>query len=253
MLQKLENAYLAILRILVIAIAGGLLIAVVIFGLNSLRTLQSEPQEATIQPTVSPQKLIDAVTDQHTKSEPMAESNGSATYQKNEPDFNAKYYWRSVYAIVGFIKKDKNMSIDNAHVFEIVKEHAESFKDVRLTAIYAKGLAETLEKTFESKAVIMATKESSTMDVANKALDSYRQNFIEQLELEKEKFAAKQRSYFENKAKGMQNLYIAGAALAAFLFIVFLSVITKIERNLRYLERIERNPRYLENKPVITS
>jgi hypothetical protein len=44
----------------------------------------------------------------------------------------------------------------------------------------------------------------------------------------------------ERKATAMTQLYVAGGAFGAFLFLVFISIVVKIERNLRVLTISEK-------------
>jgi hypothetical protein len=46
----------------------------------------------------------------------------------------------------------------------------------------------------------------------------------------------RQQEYVDKKTDGMQSLYIAAGAFGAFLMIAFLSIIIKIERDVRHLE-----------------
>jgi hypothetical protein len=81
------------------------------------------------------------------------------------------------------------------------------------------------------------------VDVINNALNLFTQKFHEQIQKENAEFAAKKEEYIAKKAEGMQSLYVAAGAFTAFLMIVFLSIIIRIERNLRHLE----------NRPVGTA
>jgi hypothetical protein len=45
MLQKLENAYLAILRMTVIIVSGILLVGVIVFGISSLEYFNNSPND----------------------------------------------------------------------------------------------------------------------------------------------------------------------------------------------------------------
>jgi hypothetical protein len=239
MLQKLENAYLAILRFVVIAIAGVLLVAVVILGFNSFKALQFEPVAKEITPQVSEQELIKGITEK--PALPKSKSRkGDGDTKKIDP--NAAFYERASNAIIAFVASNGSDSVEKATVLELTKENAESFDDPKLVTAFAKGFADSIEKTLANPAVIKTAQTTSALDVVNKALKLFTQKFNEQIKDENAKFVAEQKKYIEKKAEGMQSLYVAAGAFVAFLLIVFLSIIIRIERNLRHLE----------NRPVVT-
>ncbi len=242
MLQKLENAYLAILRFVVIAVSGILLVAVVILGFNSFKAVQFEPEAKEITPKVSEQELIKGITER--PATPQAEQPNSAS-NANGTDPNAAFYEHASNAIVSFVTKYSGGAegVDKDQVIAITKERAESLNDPKLVSAFAKGFSESIEKTLADPSVIKAAQATSSLDVINKALNIFTQKFHEQIEKGKEEFAAKQAEYIAQKADGMQSLYVAAGAFAAFLMIVFLSIIIRIERNLRHLE----------NKSIVTA
>ena len=242
MLQKLENAYLAILRFVVIATAGVLLVAVVILGFNSFKVIQFEPVAKEITPQVSEQELIKGITKKPAQTlDQLPESDGNA--KKTDP--NAAFYERASNAIAAFVTKYSGgaESVEKAQVVAITKERAESLDDPKLVTAFAKGFADSIEKTLADPSVIKTAQTTSSLDVINKALNLFTQNFNEQIKKENAKFIAEQQKYIEKKSEGMQSLYVAAGAFVAFLMIVFLSIIIRIERNLRHLE----------NKPTVTA
>ena len=242
MLQKLENAYLAILRFVVIAIAGVLLVAVVILGFNSFKAILLEPVAKEITPQVSEQELIKGITEKPALPKSKSHKGDGDT---KEIDPNAAFYERASNAIVAFVAKYSNgsESVEKATLLEFTKERAESFDDPKLVTAFAKGFADSIEKTLANPAVIKTAQTTSALDVVNKALKLFTQKFNEQIKDENAKFVAEQQKYIKKKAEGMQSLYVAAGAFVAFLLIVFLSIIIRIERNLRHLE----------NKPVVTA
>ncbi|WP_432722670.1 hypothetical protein R0381_001540 [Jeongeupia wiesaeckerbachi] len=236
MLQKLENAYLAILRFVVIAVAGLLLIMVVILGLNSLKALQSEPAATETTHVVSEQDLIQSIT---AKPGVQQQQAPKASNDMAAKDPNAVFYERAATAMTNFIKSlDKNaQNIDNAEFIAYAKQTAESLGEPKLTAEYAKNFADAMEKTLKDPSVIKVAQTTSVQHVIQKVVGDFFQQFKANVEQEKAQRATKQQEYLVKKAEGMQSLYIAAGAFASFLMIVFLSVIIRIERNLRNLEK----------------
>ena len=236
MLQKLENTYLAILRFLVIAVASVLLVAVVILGFNSFKAIQFEPVAKEITPQVSEQELIKGIIEK-----PISQATEPVDGKSDTPaatDPNMAFYERAANAVVTFVSNhpDKGESVEKANVIEITKKRANSLYDPKLVSAFAKGFADSIEKTLADKSVNNAAQSTSPLDVVNKALNLFTQKFNAQIEKANAEHAAKQREYVEKKADGMQSLYVAAGAFVAFLLIVFLSIIIRIERNLRHLE-----------------
>lgn len=235
MLQKLENAYLAILRFVVIATAGVLLVAVVILGFNSFKAIQFEPVAKEITPQVSEQELIKGITEKPARAQNQSPENDAGT-KKIDP--NAIFYERASNAIFNFVAKYSGgaESVEKAQVVEITKNRAESLDDPKLVTTFAKGFADSIEKILTDPSIIKTAQNTSSLDIINKALNLFTKNFNEQIQKENARFAAEQQKYIEKKAEGMQSLYVAAGAFVAFLMIVFLSIIIRIERNLRHLE-----------------
>jgi len=237
MLQKLENAYLAILRFVVILVAGILLVAVVVLGLQSFQAIQIEPKARDITPTVSAQELVQAVTEK-SMSDPSLPQEPSASTKKEDPDPLAALYERTGQVIVAFVEKNSNgaESVDSSKVIELIRRRAESFDDNKITHAFANGCADSIIKTLADPVVIKEAQTSSAVDVVNKVLNAYSDKFREKIEMEKAELASRLQEQIEKKARGMTNLYFAAGAFIAFLLIVFLSIVIKIERNLRHLE-----------------
>ena len=234
MLQKLENAFLQILRVVVIVVAALLLVGVFILGLNSFEMLQAEPEPAKNIPQVSEQDLIKNVTDQPVDGAQSVAPPANA----GSVDPNKSYYDRSGLAIKNFIEKQSNgtIQIDQQAISDIVKKRAQSEETPELVAAYAKNLAESIDKILANPAIINAARSSSSTDVVDKIIDEFTSEFDQKVAQQKADFEAKQQKYLEKKSEGMQSLYMAGGLFGSFLLVVFLSIFIKIERNLRGVE-----------------
>ena len=122
----------------------------------------------------------------------------------------------------------------------MLKEQSADLKDPHYEAAYVKGLAETLEQTLSSPAVLKTASPEEPFRVVDKVLDGYKERFNGQIETVEAKNAEAQQKYLGEKAESQMSLYYAAAAFGAFLLIVFLSITIKIERNLRLLENLPR-------------
>ncbi|HOV89223.1 MAG TPA: hypothetical protein PKW07_00745 [Syntrophorhabdaceae bacterium] len=142
MIEKLENTYLAILRFVVIAVAGILLVAAVILGLNSLKAIQFKPEiKKTLK--VSEQELIKGIAEKPTK--PQSKHPDDAA-DVNKTDLNIAFYERASNAIVNFVAKYSGGAeiVAKEQVVAIIQERAESLNDPILVTAFAKGFAESM-------------------------------------------------------------------------------------------------------------
>jgi hypothetical protein len=242
MLQKLENAYLAILRFVVIVVAGMLLVAVAILGFNSFKVFQAEPALEQKVPRISDRELIQEITAPQTaQPEPPSAPAG----QDHQADKNSVFYARAANAIVKFVAQHSGgtEAVEKPQAMAIIKSRAEAMGEPALIAGYAENLADTIERILAAPSVIEAAQTTSTLAVVNSALKAFTEKFSAKVEQVNTGRNAQQQAYLEKKAEGLQSLYIAAGAFGSFLMIVFLSVIIRIERNLRHLE----------NRPIATT
>jgi hypothetical protein len=234
MLQKLENLYLAILRTVVILVAGVLLVAVAMLGLNSFRALQPEPVEKEAAPAVSD----DSVRKSLLQAPASAEGNAPATAVRDRQDPLQPHYDRAADAIVAYVAAHSGgtQSVDKARVASVIRERAAKYEKQQLAGAYAKNFADSVGRLLKDQAVIAKAAETSAVAVVDRLLRVFTEQFDTQVERNATENQARQQAYLEKKAEGLQSLYMAGGAFAAFLMIVFLSIIIRIERNLRHLE-----------------
>lgn len=245
MLHKLENSYLAILRFVVILAAGILLISFVIFGLGSFKAIKSAPEAQEFIPQVSEQELIKSINAKSTAASKInqgSNQNNQGSPAKALADPNQELYKRAATSIINFLaKRGQSLSVED--VSNIIKERAEKQDGQKLVTAYAKNLAESIEKTLVNDSVLKSSDSISPFVVVDSALDAFAKEFHNQIEKDQELKAEQERQFLTAKAEGLQSLYYAAGSFLAFLLIVFLSIIIKIERNLRPVE----------NKPVLAT
>lgn len=239
MLQKIENAYLAILRVVIILIAGLLLAGVGYYGLNSFKGF-SEPKMDNQPPKVSDKDLIGGLIAKPSTSEGQTSTNEARADNTEQPksDDNQIYYTRAAAAIANFVAVHSNgqKSLNKEQVAKIIKEQAESNTSPELVTAYASGFAEAVEGALAAPSVAMLADQSSAIEVVDNALKSFNAQFDKQLAEKEARYAAGQQKHQKDQAEAMQSLYIAAGAFGAFLLIIFLSIFIRIERNLRHLE-----------------
>ncbi len=238
MLQKLENAYLAILRTVVIVASGVLLIGVVMFGLGALKGFGDGPSDKINEPEVASADVIEKLTAPKSMSDGAQNPNEESPPDDVAVDPNQQYYDASAKTIVAFVVRVSGgaENPNEQQVSEITKGRAKAYDSDELTAAYAKGFSETVAKVLADKKVEGLAKNTSAIDVVNEMLNAFTKEFNAKIQAEHERIAAAQQEHTQAKAESASNLYLAGACFGLFLLIVFLSIFIKIERNLRHLE-----------------
>ncbi len=236
MLQKIENAYLAILRVVIILIAGLLLAGVGFYGLNSFKGF-AEPKPDTQPPQVSGEDITHKMT-----ASPAGQKSPEGESEQAAPqpavDANQPHYARAAGFIISFVAKQSNNGevLDKSGIEKFIKEHADAQPTPELVTAFAKGFADAIEATLTTPSVALLASQSSAIAVVSNALDAYTEVFNQQVEDKEANYIAAQQKHQEDKAEAMQSLYIAAGAFGAFLLIIFLSIFIRIERNLRHLE-----------------
>lgn len=242
MLQRLENAYLAILRFVVLLVAGLLLISVGVLGFNATKLLKQEPVAVKAEPKVPPESIVASITKRQSTTElGQQPSDSSQTSLSNTSPLDP-YYAQGARAIEKFLLKVSGgqFQADHEKVILILKNRAKEVKEPEHHDEFVKGLAAALEKTLTNPAILKSASASEPTNTVNQVLDSYTSSFNAQIEEVNAKNASVQQQYVQEKTDGLQSLYYAAGAFGSFLMIIFLSIIIRIERNLRNLERLPR-------------
>lgn len=237
MLQKLENFYLAILRFVVLVVAGILLIAVVLLAVRSISSFQPAPVLAAQAPHVSQAAVRKDVWSADAGTTSPSTSSDSGTAQGP----NQQYFNQGVAAIAKFL--DANFpgqyTFDQEKVANAVRERSNAYDTEALKSAYAKGFAENMTGLLSDPAMIQWAKANQPAAVIERIINSYTDEFNRQAKAIAETNQAQQAAYFAEKANAQQSLYAAAVGFGLFLLIVFLSIFIRIERNLRPEDRVK--------------
>jgi hypothetical protein len=239
MVQKLENIFLNILR-LVVLISATIALLVFLGGLfMGVKGILPGGSDKEANPSVSESSILEKFK----KGEPKQVSDSYSSSTENsssssivEPeDPNMKYYTRTANAMITYIHKasEGRESVDKDRLIGVLKNIAKEQKSNSLVTKYISSLADSSEKILTNQIMIDAAKSSSAITVVQKFIETYTKEFNEQIEeMENEN---ERRRYKNNSDQENAKYYfmVGGGAFLAFLFIVFLSIIIKIERNLR--------------------
>lgn len=229
--------------------------------------------EATGSATVKPDDVIESVVasaEAQKGSEKGLRKTSKERVSGSETDPNKAYYDRIAAAVTGFVTKySKGVeSVEASQIVEVTKNKAERYKgDEHLVSSFASGLATTMESAVKSPSIISRVQKTgaapvaparpaptetsgeeseelvqpqaeppfkeSPLQVVNEVLGTYVRMFDEKVKSAEAEKSAALAEAIERKAEAMNRLYMAGGAFGSFLALVFMSILVKIERNLR--------------------
>ena len=267
-LNKLESTYLNFLRITVIVTATIFLITTVYFGVKGAIGF-TDYNNTTIKPRkVTTYEVVEQIYPSKTQknNESAKEINPN-----NNIDTLDSIYKKITSQVNTFVVKhsQKTLNINEDAFLDLLKSNTNNYKDSEIQSLYINGMSELLDEALTNKKVlskIIKTPNTSLnkdevnqentseggsfedsaptlevdtpydenpVEVVISIIEKYTTTFDEKLETanfeRNEKIAEKS----ANLATSLNNLYIAGGAFIIFLIIVFMSILVKIERNIR--------------------
>jgi hypothetical protein len=233
MLQKLEDFYLGTLRFVVILVATLLLVAMFVLGTKATSLAHERPQPSTATPSVSVSSLKSIVIEA-----PLATESGQAIISPDSnsaSDPNQIYYLQTGQAINTYLDRlyPGQYKIDTEALAKFVKEKVESDRPSEQQALFAKALAKAIPGLLADNAFVAYGKDRSPDDIIKKVLAAFTDEFDRQVADVDAKNRAAEDAYLAEQATSRQNLMFAIYAFGIFLLVVFLSIIIRIERNLR--------------------
>lgn len=237
MLQKLENFYLAILRFVVLLVAGLLLVAVVILAIRSTAALHTAPVPVNETPQVAQETVKSDVL----ATDANVPDQSATVNSKAAQDPNRVYYAQAASSIINFFNSNfpSQYNLDPQKVANIIKGQTDTFDTDDLKAAYAKGIAADIASVLADPAIVQFAKSHKPGDVVEGVIDSYTREFNQQIKDTQAKNDAAQAKYLAEQHGAQQSLYAAAAGFGIFLLIVFLSIVIRIERNLRPENRVK--------------
>lgn len=234
-LQRIENFYLAILRWVILLVASVLLAGVVFFGLASFQALTHEPEMKQALPAVSSQTLKTRMLASAPRSAELADP---ARPARRDDPLQAEYL-RAAEAIATFVTRQTNgqQSANKEVIAGIIQRKALKYPS-SVRAAFAKSFADSAEKLMADLEIQARFAQDRFSVAIDKMFDEFQASFDAELEAVQAENQERTQAYLARKADGLQSLYLAAGGLAAFLMIVFLSIVLRIERSLRNLERL---------------
>jgi len=236
MLQKIENAYLGTLRFVAILVATALLAGAVLYGISSTRALQPEQPLVAVVPKVADADLKAKIHAPQRRGGQTSEDAIPEMPSANDAD---AYLRRAGDAVTTLIRQvNPNVDADRIHqaVNSSLRPKAKRFDAQGLEIAYLKGIAGSLERVLkdpEALAELKQPHESGDSNLFERLFDAYDQAFAAQVTRVETENANRRMADAERKTTAQQHFYIAAGSFGLFLAVVFLSIIIRIERNLR--------------------
>lgn len=254
-IQKLENSYLGVLRVVVIAGASLLLIASLALAGWSASGVLPSPEPRLEAVTVDPRDVLKQVAPEEMKSAQggvqTAPSNAGIKMTNAAQLAAAEKLYAMAAAFIG--KFSGNVQTINKNgFFEYLDTRLNQYDSDEIRLQYLLGLAGAMDASFKSLKVNaiagspMTVEPGTDADVppallvndkpinmVSSVIGSYTEQFNKKLEaVRARQQAALMRMQADRDAATMQ-LYVAAGLFGLFLLVVFLSVLIRIERNLR--------------------
>lgn len=271
--NKVEKTYLDILRIVVLAVASILLILAIVTGIIGFSgTFGSGDGNVSPKKVVPEDVIQEMVPASENKSEMPKSANSN---KKADDPFKEQYrkIAEAISLFVKTYGAGIE-SVDNDKVIAFVSGRTDSIKEDDAKERFITGLEETVEKGLKSEIVISRVKKDpsakkidppaaepvllgmdengqpvyapvspiaespfkeSPTEIAMQLVNLYEDNFNKKIDEASEQELKNKMAKAENSAKATMQLYIAGGAFLAFILVIFVSVLVKIERNLRVM------------------
>lgn len=272
LLKRVEEAYLGVLRLIIISAASLLLIAAAVFAvLASINLASTNKKVPEAIAAVNPEEITQGVISDHAEATPATKAPSEKSDGKADTDPNQAEFDRAAVVILNFVKQHGKgrESLDKTIVLSVLINKAAPYQGTADAKPFAAGLAQVMEKSLsDPKLVKLVAPQKATqapppaapaasddtateavteaapqepafkvspIDVINGVLNKYVSAFsdlVKQREQAKEDAVA---AGIQSKGEMMTQLYVAGGLFGAFLCLVFISIVVKIERNLRVL------------------
>ncbi len=274
-LKRVEEAYLEVLRFIIIAAASLLLLgAIVVAGLAASNWSSHGDTGESANVPIKPEDVTSKVVANKADATPAKETPAlDAASSTKKVDPNQAFHERTAVAIFNFVTKyGKGVeTIDKPSVLDVARAKSAQYSDAAVAAEFAQGLAVTMEKALADPKVIKlvelappAAKPAATasapaaaagteeviegadqpvarpfkespIGIVNDVLGTYMHLFAEKVDKKAQEKAQAEIDEAARKATALTQFYFAAGAFGAFLMLVFISIVVKIERNLRAL------------------
>jgi hypothetical protein len=285
-IQKLEDSYHGILRVVVIVTATLLLVGAVVFGVMSLKGMLPNSQEHAAIEKVDPKDVLAKMAPDE-RASPQAD--GPKEEQADEKKVHGPGYDKIFASSSAFVTKYSKgtQSINKESLFKFLDTKSDAYDADDLKSGYIDGLAAAMESSLldarviarvylpaapakpvrpapvpvaapapapdqeqnpdaeaapaveavepvpEAPVVAEKAYKESPVTVVEEVIAVYTEMFNQKIAKADEASKEKQMAQAEAKANSTMRMTIAGGVFGLFLLVIFLSIVIRIERNLR--------------------
>ncbi|WP_374600584.1 hypothetical protein [Niveibacterium sp.] len=270
MLLKIENTYLSILRFAVLLGATLLLAVTAIYGLSSFKGFTANAHHEAATPTVDQKEILAHLTKKSEAAETNTaapEKDQPNAVRQPALDEVGRRIAKALRTFMTHFEKDWSASDED--IGRYLTAHSTPYADDQaMKAAYLDGLATTLEQLLPEKAILdkvvrnpnfgkktqttITSPEDGSEQIVEEPVDgaskkyevspdnvfgevvsAYSTKFMELHEKNVNDAREKNAEAAQTKAEALSNLYFAVGSFTSFLALVFLTIVIKIERNLR--------------------
>lgn len=248
-LTKMENTYLAILRVTILLVASLTLLAAILMAFTSLPAFLSVPEkeEVTINKSEYPKldsylqenKATSTAIDENIAPEDDSQSNSESNSYSASKKEAAKALKSYIVSIINGATVTEDLILKD--IFSKTENGIpEQYHDDFYKSINAL-VTDLAKKSKEQKAIYdryydynSATQDKNFINIFA-AIDWHRQKFLENIESKDAEQNAMIAEAEAKKSKAKESVMFAAGCFGVFVFFVFLFIIIKIERNLRII------------------
>lgn len=258
-IQKLENSYLEILRIAVIASSSLLLIAALGLAGWSIKSILPAPEAKPEAVLIDSRDVLQQVAPEEDKVAQAGEhpASGDAASKLNPAQqIESEKIYAMAAAFIG--KFNGNVQTINKNGFiEYLEAKLNRYETDEIKAQYLHGLASVMDSSFKSLRVnaiagspmaaaapeqsgeaggneqVIPQVNDKPINMVGSIINSYTALFNKKIASAKAVQEARNLQLQNEKAAATMRLYGAAGLFGLFLLVVFLSIVIKIERNLR--------------------
>jgi hypothetical protein len=241
--NKLENVFLAILRVVILVVLALSLVAAVALGVWAVKDMGASPtpyKSEAVDNKALIQELKKSLESAPAASQPAPQKSNSSKGGKAENKALEEELGKQLKVVSDFLSKfEKNLNNPDGFKADLRKKAntlaLEPQSEASVLA-YAKGQTDLFSLALADPEIIAILKKKDDDAFGNyfsAAVDIYPDFFERQAESRKEFEAEESARVLGAKAGAMMKLSIAGGMFGTFLLISLILVLVKIERNLR--------------------
>lgn len=162
-IQKLENSYVAILRVVVIITASLLLVGAAVFGVLSLKGMLPGAEDKIQVKAVDPKDVLAEVLPGENRPDSSTLENAPAPKEDKKNTYQAEYdkTYKVINEFVNGTSK-KSIKLEKEHLFAVLDQRLAQFEEDDVKSEYIEGLAAAFQTSLSDKRIIARIEKTLT-------------------------------------------------------------------------------------------